>query len=259
MLNRFDDLIEELLEASRLSPLEKAEIRREMESHFYEEVKDLQLKGWSDAKIEKHIRARFGSPEAIGKSLWTVYANKNPLFIFYSLLLTMFTWIKNNPARALSIPLLIGLVSGNFLFVDTARSIVNEYRCFTFEPAYGGFSEVGALNPENFVFDEVRNIFVFNEENRTDENSPYAEDCVYDPSIKKLDISDPSLVDEDLDGDKTLTAKEVYLSQTVMFVSGYLDTLSSSLYPLFIILLSLVDLVGGAVFFLCWFPARTRK
>lgn len=254
MSDDFEDLIEELLDASLLSPLEKGEIRRELESHFYEEVNELQLKGWSNEKIKKYIRERFGSPEQIGKTFWTVYSNKTPFFIFYSSLLSMFTWIKSHPTRALSLALLAVFLYGNYSTLDWYFVYKNQGA-----QMMGSAIDMNIYDPsksyvqrEDGTYQDVGGVLLF---------PPLSEGEVSSPTYTQEEEKalEQKTFNADLDEDGKLTIREANVYQVITQI-GNLEAagvvMGDQSLILFFHLLLLLDAIGFTVIVCPWLSAK---
>jgi len=74
MLNTsLQNLIKKTTDSSLLSPEEKHEIERELQSHFWEKQRDLQLLGNNEEETDAMISQSFGNPEAVGKEFFLVH------------------------------------------------------------------------------------------------------------------------------------------------------------------------------------------
>ena len=259
-MKEFDAVIEALLEASLLGAGEKEEIRRELQSHFYEEANDLRLQGWSDEKIKKHVLQRFGDAEQVGKQFWLLHQNKNPFLIFYSLLLTMFTWIKKHPQRALSLVLLTFTVWLNFIFFYRYSEEM-ELNLDRMSMPSLGVSDY--YDPSDYTKLESG---VFR--NETQPRTPLIPepdfDLHQDPDSYPLSNEEEnSLMDQinnaDLDGDGSLTIQEAHVFELLVELNNYQSDVSHSIALLTMLLKALWILVDGIALVLVLNPWLQKK
>lgn len=66
-------LITKILETSDCTPEEKAELQKELSSHFLDAMRELELQGKSESEMIKIIKQEFGDPELLGQQFFMVH------------------------------------------------------------------------------------------------------------------------------------------------------------------------------------------
>ena len=72
MPSPLSNIVSEILEHSGFYGQERADLKKELESHIWYQKRDLQLQGYSEEKIETTIRDHFGNAEKIGHEFFMV-------------------------------------------------------------------------------------------------------------------------------------------------------------------------------------------
>jgi hypothetical protein len=81
MPSPLSNIVSEILECSGFYGQERVDLKKELESHFWYQKRDLQLQGYSEEKIETTIRDHFGNAGKIGHEFFMV----KPWYMKYKL------------------------------------------------------------------------------------------------------------------------------------------------------------------------------
>lgn len=230
-----------MLRQSDLSFDDKEALRKELTSHFHEQVNQLALQGCSEARAVSFILKHFGSPELIGRELFYVHRN-----IYFHNLFTFIHFIsqimKKNSKKILSILLLLITIWANYYFDERVSSYTMLGDCIE---DMNGFEGQGRIYPEDFIFNEE--LGVFNQiESAPDLREEFHRDYLFfGISSGACQSYGPAdyILNVDIDHDGTLTQDEIYISRSVNQVNIYLGTLHANLFASLFVLLILGDAI----------------